>query len=132
MSRGSCSAIARRRFLGLLGAVPFVWQLFDGQGGWMGLFRRRVQLRWEWAPGTGGPADSFEVLVRTASGNYELPAVRVPGTDRSCVVTLPVSSDGAYYMAVRAVNSSGVSGPSNEVRFQAGPAPVNLVVGQMP
>ncbi len=127
MSRGSCSVIARRRFLGLLGAVPFVWQLFDGQGGWLGFFRRRVQLRWDWNPGTGGPADSFEVLVRTASGSYELPAIRVPGTDRTCVLTLPASSDGVYYMTVRAVNSSGVSGQSNEVRFQSGLTPANPV-----
>ena len=123
MSRGSCSAIARRQFLGLFGAVPFLWQLFDRQGGWLGSFRRRVQLRWEWDPGTGGPADSFEVLVRTASGSYELPGVCVPGTDRTCLVTLPVSSDGVYYMAVRAVNSSGVSESSNEVSFQAEKVP---------
>lgn len=120
MSRGTCSAIARRRFLGLLAAVPFVWQLFDGQEGWRDSFRRRVRLQWEWGPGTGGPVDSFEVLVRTASGNYEFPAVRLPAKDRTCVVTLPVSSDEVYYMTVRAVNSSGVSGPSNEVRIQAG------------
>ncbi len=131
MSHGTCSAIARRRFLGLLGVVPFVWQLFDGQEGWLGFSRRRVKLQWEWSPGTGGPAHSFDVLVRTDSGSYELPAVRVPGQERTCVVPLPVSSDGAYYMAVRAVNSSGVSGPSNEVRFQAGLVPVSLVLEQV-
>lgn len=131
MSRETCSAIARRRFLGLVGAVPFAWQLSGGRGGWLGLFRRRVQLRWEWAPGAGGPVNSFEVLVGTASGSYELPAVRVPGTDRTCVVTLPVSSDGVYYMAVRAVNSSGISGPSNEVKFRARRVPGDPAVEEV-
>jgi hypothetical protein len=122
MSREAGSAIARRRFLGLLATTPFVLQLSEAHD-LLGFSSRKVKLQWEWTPGPGGPVDYFDVLVRTESGRYEGPAVRVPGTERTCIVTMPASKTGVYRIAIRAVNSSGVSAPSNELRFHAGVAP---------
>jgi len=70
-----------------------------------------VTLRWN-APGTGTVPSGYVLEVGSAPGAANLAVVQL-GAQTSYVAAAPPA--GTYYVRVRAVNSRGASGPSNEI-----------------
>jgi predicted phage tail protein len=70
-----------------------------------------VTLGWS-APVGGGPPSSYMVEAAFVPGGFPIASLPVSGTS----LTVPNVPNGIYFVRVRAVNSSGMSAPSNEVR----------------
>jgi hypothetical protein len=77
-----------------------------------------VTLNWS-APTTGGPATSYVLEVGRAPADSSI-AVSDTGSTSTTMTALSVSF-GTYFVRVKARNSAGASGPSNEVVVLVGP-----------
>ena len=78
-----------------------------------------ASLSWNWAQGSGGTMDTFDIQLGTASGSYTLPTITVDDTVQEYKISRLVSGPGTYYSAVLAEGPGGKSGNSNEVNFTA-------------
>jgi hypothetical protein len=79
-----------------------------------------VTLTWT-APAGGDPPTSYQVQAGTAPGQTNIASFDTGSTATSLAVfNVPA---GAYFIRVRAVNSAGASGESNEVQAVVGGAP---------
>lgn len=83
----------------------------------------KAVLAWDWEKGNGGNVELFLVKCGNVSGNYTL-VVSVPSTSRQVNVSAVIPTVGEYFCVVTAKNKFGESGPSNEIHFEAGLAPV--------
>jgi Fibronectin type III domain len=76
----------------------------------------KTSMRWT-APATGGSVSAYVLEAGTATGLKNLGVFTLPASPTVLVGALPPA--GTYYFRIRAQNSAGTSGPSNEVRFVA-------------
>lgn len=78
----------------------------------------KAKLIWEWRPkGKDDRATEFRVRCGTASGSYDLPAVRVPFPKQEVSIKAVAPRPGRYFCVVTARNQAGESAPTNEVSF---------------
>jgi len=76
-----------------------------------------------WQPSVGGsPVTDYVVQCGPSTGVYQS-GVTVPAPQTTFSVASVVPSPGTYFCVVVARNQFGMSGPSNEVTFQAGSPP---------
>jgi predicted phage tail protein len=79
-----------------------------------------VTLTWN-APVGGDPPTSYQVQAGSSAGQTNIASFDTGGTATSLAVfNVPA---GTYYIRIRAVNSAGASGSSNEVQAVVGGAP---------
>jgi hypothetical protein len=101
--------MTRRETLGLLCAFPLLGLPLRG---FAKTRPATVVLKWDWAPGSGGPIEYFEVFVTggdAVAGEDNSTVTRVSGDLRSCQVPLPSAGADMYQARVRAVNARGGS-----------------------
>jgi hypothetical protein len=113
--------MTRRESLGLLCAFPLLGLPFSG------LVKTKpatiaLNLKWDWAPGSGGPIEHFEVFVTkgdVVAGESNGTVTRVDGNLRSCEISLPKDGAERCRVSVRAVNAHGSSDLSTPITFNA-------------
>ena len=112
----------RRAFIG------FVLFMFAATPAWaqavISVDITKARLSWTWTQGTGGAVAEFRVKCGPSTGTYTSTTVVMDPAARSVPVQQVVSGPGNYFCVVLAANQFGESGPSNEVPFAAGNAPV--------
>ena len=84
----------------------------------------KAQLMWSWAQSTGGVAAEFRVKCGNTAGTYTKVSVLADSAAREIPVASAITGPGNWFCVVSAANQFGESGPSNEVNFAAGNAPL--------
>jgi hypothetical protein len=115
--------------LALVAIIPFTAQAQTA----LSVAFNTAKFSWDWAQGTGGPADGFRMHCGTATGVYTITGPDVGPAIREQLVSEVITAPGEYFCVVRAFNVAGESADSPEVQFEAvvePGAPSNLRVGQ--
>lgn len=105
----------------LFAFYTFLW----GQATTVTVDIAKAALTWQWTQGTGGPVEKWLIRCGPSSTNYNILVTLPTPAARSIPIAQVTSDVGTYYCIVSASNSFGTSGPSNEVSYSAGKAPVS-------
>ena len=111
--------MTRRESLGLLCALPLLGLPLSG------LLKVKpatiaLNLKWDWAPESGGPIEYFEVFVTKGdgvAGDSNSAVTRVAGNLRTCEISLAKDGVERCVAHVRAVNAHGSSDFSAPLTF---------------
>lgn len=95
-----------------------------GQMNTLAVNLKTAKLTWGWVPGTGGVAEYFQVRCLHAGIPGPVLGPKTTATAREQLIVDIVKVPGDYTCTVRAGNTFGESGPSNDVVFRAGDVPL--------